>query len=509
MREVGKSDKRNCVTTAMPWVRTLAGTGLGAMLLVAGVAQAASTQPCRVEGLTNEMQCGMVKRALDPAKPDGVQIEVHYLVVPAMARNKRKDAVLVLAGGPGQSAIGIAAGVLPRLSRLNNRRDLVFIDQRGTGKSAALQCADASRLPVQQAMDPALQIERLRQCAKDLGQLQHGDLRFYTTSIAMQDFEAVRHQLDVSQWNLIGASYGTRAALEYQRQYPGQVRRTVLDGMAPPDMVLPASFSADGQAALDKLLEACEKDTAGDQACSKRFPRLRNEWESLLGSMPKLVSVRHPVTGANESFNLTRSTLLRSVRSPLYVPALAAGVPVAVHAAAQGDFSGIVGLANALGSRKSTQLAMGMHFSVVCAEDAPGMTANQGMPGKDFGNTDAELYSAVCGFWPRGVVPEAFYAVSTAQSPVLLLSGGADPVTPARHGERVAKALGSKAQHVVVPEAGHGVMGVGCMGDVVYRFIVAATDEQAIPQDAGCATAIPRPPTFVPIQPATMAGGKP
>ena len=484
--------------------------GWGVGFLMMGAAHSAEiTRACRVEGLSNEMQCGAVKRALDPAKPNGVQIEVHYLVVPAMARNKLKDAVLVLAGGPGQSAIGIAPAVLPRLSRLNNRRDLVFIDQRGTGKSAPLQCADASRLPVQQAMDPALQLQRLRQCADDLSRLPHGDLRFYTTTIAMQDFEAVRQQLDVSQWNLIGASYGTRAALEYQRQFPVQVRRTVLDGMAPADMVLPTSFSADGQAALDKLLDACEKDALGDQSCSSRFPQLRRGWEALLGSLPRMVSVRHPVTGASESFHLTRSTLLRAVRSPLYVPALAAGVPAAVHAATRGDFSGIVGMANAMGSRKSTQLAMGMHFSVVCAEDAPRMAASQSTPGKDFGNTDAELYGPVCGFWPRAVVPEAFYAVSPAQSPVLLLSGGADPVTPARHGERVAKSLGAKAQHVVVPEAGHGVMYVGCMGDAVYRFIVAATEAQALPQDVACATGIPRPPAFVPIQPTVAAGEKP
>jgi len=508
MGSVGQSEKTKYAAAAMQWGHWFAGISLAASLGWAGVAQAASTQSCRVEGLPNEMQCGFVKRALDPAKPEGEQIEVHYLVVPAMARNKLKDAVLVLAGGPGQSAIGIAPAVLPRLSRLNNRRDLVFIDQRGTGKSAALRCADESRLPVQQAMDPALQLQRLRQCADDLSRLPHGDLRFYATTIAMQDFEAVRQQLNVSQWNLIGASYGTRATLEYQRQFPAQVRRTVLDGMAPADMVLPTSFSADGQAALDKLLDACEKDTAGDQACSKRFPRLRQEWEALLGSLPRTVSVRHPVTGAPESFNLTRSTLLRAVRGPMYVPALAAGLPAAVHTAAQGDFSGIVGMANALGSRKPTQLAMGMHFSVVCAEDAPRIASSPGTPGKDFGNIDAELYGAVCDFWPRGSVPEAFYSVSPAQSPVLLLSGGADPVTPERHGERVAKALGAKAQHVVVPEAGHGVMYVGCMGDVVYRFIVAATDAQALPQDASCATGIPRPPTFVPIQPTTLVGDK-
>ncbi|MES2582459.1 MAG: hypothetical protein V4627_07060, partial [Pseudomonadota bacterium] len=151
-------------------------------------AAAAGTQACRVEGLPNELQCGVIQRPLDPANPSGVQIDVHYLVVPAMARNKQPDPVLMLAGGPGQSAIGVAPAMLSRLTRLNYRRDLVFIDQRGTGKSAPLQCEDDSKLPLVEALDPAAQARRLEQCRAALMRLPHGDLRFYTTSIAMQDF---------------------------------------------------------------------------------------------------------------------------------------------------------------------------------------------------------------------------------------------------------------------------------------------------------------------------------
>jgi len=79
---------------------------------------------------------------------------------------------------------------------------------------------------------------------------------------------------------------------------------------------------------------------------------------------------------------------------------------------------------------------------------------------------------------------------------VLLLSGGLDPVTPPRHGDRVAQALGAKARHVVVPNAGHGVMGLGCLRDVLYRFVDAATDEAALNVDAVCVNGVPRPPMF-------------
>lgn len=477
--------------------------GLALLPLCSATAGEPPTHSCRIEGIANEVQCGVVQRALDPAQPDGPQVDVHYLVVPAVARNKLPDAVLMLAGGPGQSAINVAAAVLPRLTRLNNRRDLVFIDQRGTGRSAPLPCEDESHLSVEQALDPALQIQRLRRCSEDLGKLPHGDMRFYTTTIAMQDFDAVRVKLGVPQWNLVGASYGTRAALEYQRQFPTRVRRAVLDGVAPPDMVLPASFSVDAQAALEALLQSCEVRGDSGQACALRFPHLRQEWATLLASLPRRISVHHPLSGAQETFTLTRDAVLRAVRTPLYAPALASALPAAIHSAAAGDFEGLVGLSNALGSRKPLRLAMGMHFSVVCAEDIPRLSPSSAPTGADFGSRDADFYAAVCRFWPRGAVDAAFYQVPHAQSPVLLLSGGVDPATPPRHGNRVAQALGNKAQHVVVPQAGHGVMAVGCMRDVVFRFIMAPNDAEALPQDAGCAVRIPRPGPFLPVQPRT------
>ncbi|CAN5184665.1 alpha/beta fold hydrolase [soil metagenome] len=475
--------------------RSAAGTALAglALWLIADVVQA-GTQPCRLDGLANEVQCGHITRPLDPARPSGVQIDVHFLVVPAMARNKQPDAVLLLAGGPGQSAISLAPAVLSRLARLNNRRDLVFIDQRGTGKSAPLECADETRLPLAEALDEAKQALRLQQCRESLSRLPYGDMRFFTTTIAMQDFDAVREALAVPQWNLVGASYGTRAALEYLRQFPARVRRTVIDGVAPPDMVLPASFSIDGQAALDAVFAACDKEAA----CTHRYPQLRAEWQALLKSAPRIVSIDHPLTGQAERFSLGRETLLRSVRSALYVPAFAAALPAAIHMAAlSGRFEGLLSLGAALSSGKGARLAAGMHFSVVCAEDLPRLARLKAEAGADFGDTDADFYRAACKHWPRGEVPAAFYTIPPAPSPVLLLSGGADPATPPRHGERVARALGAKAQHLVVPEAGHGVMGVACVRELLFRFVDAKTDAQALPQDAACASKLPRPPAFV------------
>ncbi|MDO8420443.1 MAG: alpha/beta hydrolase [Rubrivivax sp.] len=453
-------------------------------------------QPCRLQGVEHEALCGSVRRALDPTAPQGTQIEVHFAVLPALARNRKPDPVFFFAGGPGQSAIEIAGSAARMLGRLSNRRDIVLVDQRGTGRSAPLVCDEPSPTqPLVEALDPARVFTRLAGCRARLQRLPHGDLRHYTTVLAMQDTDAVRRQLGAESVNVVGGSYGTRAALDYMRQFPQAVRRAVIDGVAPPDMVLPASFSTDNQAALDAVFAACE----ADKACAARYPMLRVDWRELLVTLPRDVGVAHPVTGEVQRLTLTRDTLLGLVRTPLYVPSLASALPLALTEAARGRFEPLAGLATAMSGGRTGALAEGMHFSVVCAEDAPRLAHATDRAGADFGAAFADLYRRVCADWPRGDVPAAFYTLPSASAATLVLSGGADPVTPARHGARVARALGAKARHVVVPEAGHGVMGLACLRDAVFRFIDADSDDDALRVDADCARALPRPPVFVPV----------
>ena len=129
----------------------------------------------------------------------------------------------------------------------------------------------------------------------------------------------------------------------------------------------------------------------------------------------------------------------------------------------------------------------------------PRLAGSADSPGADFGDAFARYYVRLCSGWPRGDVPAAFYIVGRSASPVLVLSGGIDPATPPRHGERVARLLGPMARHVVVANAGHGVLGFGCMRDVLLRFIDAVDDSDAMAVDTTCAANVPRPPAFVPI----------
>ena len=453
---------------------------------------------CRLEGVEHEAWCGTVSRPLDPAQPKGRAIDVHYAVLPALARNRRPDPVFFFAGGPGQSAIDLAGSIGRMMARLGNRRDVVLIDQRGTGRSAPLHCAETPPTqPLALAADPQWQLARLGACRAQLQALPHGDLRHYSTWLAVRDVDAVRSALGAVRINLVGASYGTRAALDYMRQFPQAVRRMVLDGVAPPDMVLPASASGDNQAVLDAVLAACEVDAS----CVARFPALRRNWQALLNSLPRKVSVTHPFTGQREAFVVNREVILAVLRAPLYSPALTAALPHALSEASHNRFDALFGLASAFSPGRRGRIAEGMHFSVVCSEDLPRLPpASRLPPGPpaDFGDSFAVQYTRVCSEWPRAEVPAAFYMLPQATVATLLLSGGADPATPPHHGQRVAEALGAKARHVVVGHAGHGVMTLPCMRDVLFRFIDAPDDEAALKVDADCASKLPRAAFFTP-----------
>lgn len=466
----------------------------GLMGHLPALAQPLTLKPCHLPGMRDAVQCGTLTRPLNPDDPQGKQIDVQFAVMPSKAREKHPDPIFFLAGGPGQSAMEVIPAMQGALSRLNNRRDLVFVDQRGTGKTAPLQCEKETQLSLAKAMDPAQMPLRMAACRAALEKLPHGDLRFYSTTIAMGDLDAVRAALGPQQINLVGASYGSRTALEYLRLYPQRVRRMVVDGVAPAGMSLTQTMADDANAAMQSLLTDC----AADADCAKRRPALGAQWDTLFKLLPQSIAINHPLTGAPERVTLTGPMVASMVRGALYAPPLAAGLPHAIGEAAQGRWTPMIGLASATISRSGTSsMAMGMHFSVICGED-PLRTASPATAGHFAGLMDAS-YTAVCAQWPRSKVDPAFYTVPRSSAPVLMFSGGLDPATPPRHADQVAQALGNTVRHVLVPKAGHGILRLGCTSDMVFKFIDNKVDADALKVDAACLANIPRPKAFVPL----------
>jgi pimeloyl-ACP methyl ester carboxylesterase len=459
-------------------------------------AQSAQLEPCRLPGNERELLCGIVRMPEDPDAPNGKAIDVRFAVVPALARNKLADSVFVLAGGPGQAGTRVLRQLVPVLADLNARRDLVFIDQRGTGGSNALECR-IDEHSLAETLEPAQQIALLADCLKSLP----ADPRQYATWIAVRDFDAIRARLGAEQVNLWGGSYGTRAALEYMRQFPDRVRTAVLDGVAPPDMRLPVSFSIDSDASLVAVSALC----AADERCRARYPRFDEGIARLLERDGGEIRVAHPLTGHIEPLRLERRIVASLLRVPLYAPQLGALLPYALAEAAQGDYTALVSLSTALASTVSENFAVAMHFAVICAEDQPRIDAasRAKAAATRFGTIFVELYDQACGAVPVRPVPAGFYEVPPTKPPVLILSGALDPATPPRHGALVAQRLGN-AKHLVAPHLGHGVSAQACAPQLITRFVREASIANI---DGECLSRVPAPPFFAPID--RQAGKQP
>jgi pimeloyl-ACP methyl ester carboxylesterase len=462
----------------------------------------AATQACRIPDFPQEVQCGKVQRPLDPALPGGQKIDINYVVVPSQDRNKLPDAIFLLAGGPGQSAISVAGWGQFAFSRLNRRRDLVFVDQRGTGRSAPLHCPglenNGELFDTEQAYNSALK------CMDRLQALPYGDLKQFTTTIAMQDLDAVRQAQGYAKINLVGVSYGTRAGLEYLRQFPQSVRRVILDGVVPPDMRLPSS---DAQVVLNAVFADC----AHDARCNAAYPQLAERWGKLLAGLPRQVTLSHPRLGSEMQIQMTRDLVIGMVHKTLYAPMNVSGLPYALTQAEQGKYAPLVALSGVTDLPGQAGIAYGMHFSVWCAEEYARLPATSAAD--DFSGVMDGMYKKICEKWPRGSVPAAFYTIPRSSAPVLLLSGGIDPVTPTRHAAHVAAALGPQALSLSISNAGHGLMSQGgCLRELAYRYLNAKDDRDANKVDTSCVHQIPRPLAWQMPLPRTNAagnGGKP
>ena len=446
-------------------------------------------KPCRIEGFAQQVQCGEIQRPLNPEQIQGTHITLHFVVLPALDKNKADDPIFLLAGGPGQSAINVASWMQAVFEKLQRKHDLVFVDQRGTGRSAPLQCPDHDSLLEMGGVDYAVQ--QILKCRAILEKLPYGDLRFYTTPVAMQDLDAVRAILNYPKIDLIGISYGTRAALEYQRQFPEHVRRTVLDGAVQPDQML---SDDDLQKALNRLLADCADDTR----CHGAYPDLAQDWKALLASLPQPALLTHPRLGTSFRATVTRDDVLNWVTSVFYSPVTSAGLPHAMQQARLGNFNPLLALSGAGALPTPGSIAMGMHFSAVCSEEYDRIArADRPDPDNAFGDLHSRQYLKVCAAWPRGKVPSGFYTTPVSKTAVLLLSGGVDPVTPPWHAERIAAALGPLARHIVLEHGGHGMLQQTCLTEVATSFINARTDQQAHDVDASCVRQIPRPAVWI------------
>ena len=413
-----------------------------------------------------DAQCGTLAVPVDPGDPRGETIDLFVAVVDALAEQGAPDPLVVIAGGPGQAATTFYAMAEAAFARVVRKRDIVLVDQRGTGRSAPLTCESGEDDLFLEAGDIDRMLELSREC---LDGLDH-DPRFFTTSTAIRDLERVREALGYAELNLYGISYGTRVAQHYLRRYPDRTRRVILDGVLPPAVPLGTDVALASQAALDALFDRCEADAA----CRQTFPDLRRRFAEVLARLreaPVEVSLDHPRTGEPIDAVVDHWMLIGVVRLLVYQPQTASLLPVLIDAVDSGDYRALAAQVFLL-TEGLEDLAVGLNNAVVCTEDVPfqGDVDLDAQAATYMGTTFVEVLARTCEFWPRGLMDDDLHEPLTSDRPVLLLSGELDPITPPRYARLAATRL-ANAIDVVGPGQGHGMLITGCGQRLAAEFL--------------------------------------
>ncbi len=456
--------------------------------------------PCKIPGEKGEVDafCGLHEVWENRAAKAGRKLHLKVVVLPALAATPRPDPVLLLGGGPGEAITtdaGFAAG-----NTLRQDRDLVFVDQRGTGEPDKLDCQLGGHDDdLQSYLGEMFPVAAVRECEERLAKSH--DLTLYTTDLATDDFDEVRAWLGYGKVNVLGGSYGTRAAQVYLRRHPGSVRTVVLDGAVPMDEPLSLSHAEAGQRSLDLLLGWCEKDAA----CHGKFPEVRQEFQTVMDRLrrePVTVGVKHPKTGQPAEVRVAWNVVADGVRWTLYSPGNSARLPLMIHQAAGGDFAPLAQASVNARYGAIQGITMGVFFSVTCAEDIPFIAAAE-VPARTantfLGDYRVKQQTAACGVWPRARIAPAHRDPIRSAAPVLVLNGERDPVTPPSFGMRLTRAM-THAVRIEVPWGTHNSEDP-CTDKIQQDFVAKGSGAGL---DLSCVKAI-KMPEFVLEPPAEKA----
>lgn len=438
--------------------------------------QSSATQsplkPCKLPGIEEELLCGKLPVYENRQTRSGRIISLKVVVLPALEQSSKETPLFDLAGGPGIAATGSAGLYATYLREYRQHRDVVLVDQRGTGESNQLPCPHDTT--PQSFLSEMYPLEYVKNCRQTLE--HQADLTQYTTPIAMDDLDDVRAWLGYERIDLFGLSYGTRAVLVYMRQHPEHVRSAVLMGVSPTYHKMPLYHARDGQRAMYLLLDEC----AHDQTCNRAFPQLRRELKSVLARLerqPARISYTLPETGAEATVEIQRDVFAEKLRGHLYAPSSARQIPFIIHQAAHDDFAPFLKVAIPVNRSAPDFVADGMYMSVTCAEDTSfidPVAAARMKGGNLFGTYRISQQRRACELWPLAPLPKGYNQPVVSNIPVLIFSGYMDPVTPPEWGERVARDL-PNSKHVIIRHHAHmpvGLTHMECLDKLILDFLL-------------------------------------
>jgi len=432
--------------------------------------------------------------------------------------DRASTAVVPLAGGPGQAAVPITSDFARVLGPGLATRDLLVFDQRGTGGSGPLDCTSLRSRTLSR-------LAAVQRCVKALGATR----AFYRTADSVEDLEALRAALGYDKLVLYAVSYGTRLAFDYASAHPDRVESLILDSVVPQAGIDP--FSRPTFAAIPGMLaDLCRADCPFAPNPTKELGTLARR----LGNGPLRASV-YTGSGKRVKGTLYQEDLANTLIVGDLDPAGRAALPGAVHAAVRGDVAPLLRLAAASSGSGGSQdpnadVDSTAYLATTCEE--------QLLPWKRTATSvsarRSEITAAVAALDPASVAPFRREVAAVASGPVitclgwpaaspapavpgplpavptLVLEGAGDLRTPAAQA-RAAVAAIPNAQVVVVPRAGHSVLGAdstGCATAAVAAFFAAQAIAQCTKVPASRAPKPPPPTRFADVKPAGGTSGR-
>jgi pimeloyl-ACP methyl ester carboxylesterase len=439
-----------------------------------------------------EALCGTHEVWENRSAREGRKIGLNVIVLRATGSAPEPDPVFLFGGGPGE-AVSQWGWVPVEFAGIRERRDVVLVDQRGTGLSHPLACDPVgSDDDLQAWLNPMLDADDVIACRMKLE--ERADLRHYTTANHADDIDEIRAALGYEKINLWGASYGTRPVLVYLRRHAEHVRTASIHGVAHTAWKYPLYHAASGQRALDMLFEACRRDAACVEVFGDPGENL-DRVMSLFSDGPVTSMIESPGGGGSVLVEVHREVIAERFRSLMYSSRNAARIPAILQRAAEtGSLSELAQLEldYQRGFQEGRNWFTGMWMSVTCTEDVPLITdADVETETADtvFGDYRVRTHREACELWPRGNVPEGFSNMVRSDAQVLITSGDLDPVTPPIAGETVAEHL-PNSRHIVIRE-GHGHTDNACYVSVLASFLDRGTTKDL---DISCLEAVDLPP---------------
>lgn len=431
---------------------------------------------------------------------DGAPLTMYVVRVPSLADDPAPDPVVFLAGGPGFGASRAWRGALehPWWRSIRERRDVILVDERGSGRSTPAVCPaqqDALRqLPRQGLADDARLAEQRRVFAACAAELRADGRGFdtYRSRHVGRDLAALRVALGVERWNLFGLSYGARQVLAAMEADPAGTRSVLLAGPAMPNA--PAFASA---AAFDASLAYVLAQCRADAACASESVDVETRLRAVLDAFarePWAVDGLDPASHPGGRLVVTRELAAQAIGLMLYDRQLAGTIPLLVGALERRDADVARAIGGALaGATAGNPLIAG---GVPCIEARPhddpatvaADRARAGVVGLGAAQSDAD-HDAACGAIPATMPDPADATVIDQGVPILALVGAFDPITPPA---RVAAAIAGlpSARMLALPGESHRFF-LNRDSTCVHRLVGAFFDAPDAPPEAACLDALP------------------